>query len=587
MPNDDLDQRKNDAAKFLRTLLKSKPKSSWYLLWTLPDRLSYWCQDIANGVEWAIAQTKVEVYFQVGLSSENLGQRQRCKARDVIGIPALCIDLDLAGTGHKKKNLPKDESSAREILESFPLEPTMIVNSGGGLHVWWVFKSFWKFSTAKENREAEALSQRFNYVFRDKAREMGLDVDSVYDLARVMRVPGTFNNKTGEPRPVTLVEFNKKLYTPQQIEKALPKQMELPASNGVRSSRAETRVAIERKLKLSATPAIDPDQYNALMESDTKLRQTMIGKRRDLKDQSPSSYDMALANMLVEAGMDDQDICNYLIYRRKKAGDDLKLRYDYYARTIATARDGRADAIEVERAKDTLAEILEDENSEADASEAISTINTLLGTSIVEIRKLLLEPSEYLVRLEDGRKVCWRYAAFRTWASFQTHYEEFADQVLRKPTGVYWNDVKELFMRCFREEQIDAGPESRLSDAIVARLPEYLERYPAVDEPRRDYPRALENSVAIRVAHYTTWLQRSAIGQKITESKVSSTFKLSGVERRTLSVKTSTSKGSGRSTKSYWLVQNSMLEALKSSSEAKSSKTDEEKEKGESASARG
>jgi hypothetical protein len=94
-------------------------------------------------------------------------------------------------------------------------------------------------------------------------------------------------------------------------------------------------------LHLSADASPPFDLFQALLDADTKFRRTWEGKRKDLADQSPSSFDLALASLAHRAQWPEQTICDLLIAWRRKHGHDLKLnREDYYARTIAKARPG-------------------------------------------------------------------------------------------------------------------------------------------------------------------------------------------------------------------------------------------------------
>ena len=61
--------------------------------------------------------------------------------------------------------------------------------------------------------------------------------------------------------------------------------------------------------------------------------------RPDLKDQSPSSYNMSLADTAVRAGWPDQEVVNAMICWRRIHGCDLKLRERYYELTLARAKE--------------------------------------------------------------------------------------------------------------------------------------------------------------------------------------------------------------------------------------------------------
>jgi hypothetical protein len=88
-----------------------------------------------------------------------------------------------------------DSVSAVEQLADFPA-PTLTVRSGTGtnLHAWW----------ALDKPLPAVLVKRAN---RRIAYRLGADMRAT-DVARIMRVPGTFNFKTDPPRPVELVSHD-------------------------------------------------------------------------------------------------------------------------------------------------------------------------------------------------------------------------------------------------------------------------------------------------------------------------------------------------------------------------------------------
>ena len=83
-----------------------------------------------------------------------------------------------------------------------------------------------------------------------------------------------------------------------------------------------------------------------MKEIESRFGLTWEKRRRDLQDQSPSSYDMALVNLLVSYKWAEQDIANTVIaFRRKHAkkrqrGQEGPLRVDYITRTIMKEEEG-------------------------------------------------------------------------------------------------------------------------------------------------------------------------------------------------------------------------------------------------------
>jgi hypothetical protein len=113
----------------------------------------------------------------------------RGTAEDVNRLVALWADLDAYKGG------PPDE--VIDSLTTFLGQPpAAIVDSGGGKHPYWLIDS-----------EGETLARCAEVLawWGEKVRIEAGTTDSVFDLPRILRVPGTENHKEGTPRPVTAV----------------------------------------------------------------------------------------------------------------------------------------------------------------------------------------------------------------------------------------------------------------------------------------------------------------------------------------------------------------------------------------------
>jgi len=108
-------------------------------------------------------------------------------ADNAVAVPAVWADLDppaeLAGD-------PLDEwrHAAELRLATFTPAPSVIVFSGRGLHAYWIFNT----GVLLDKPQVRDLVVGVNRALAD-----ALDGDAVGDLARLMRLPGTVNPKTG------------------------------------------------------------------------------------------------------------------------------------------------------------------------------------------------------------------------------------------------------------------------------------------------------------------------------------------------------------------------------------------------------
>lgn len=139
------------------------------------------------------------VYFGVCLHGaawprKNSAGHMEYRGTEDNALRAGCIwaDLDFEGAAHKGKTIHPDR--ARKLLSEFPFKPSVVVKSGGGIYPIWLLR---------EPAEGDALWRV--KAINTKIQEY-FDSDTVADLARVLRLPGTVNHKYAH-RPVCEVSF--------------------------------------------------------------------------------------------------------------------------------------------------------------------------------------------------------------------------------------------------------------------------------------------------------------------------------------------------------------------------------------------
>lgn len=142
-----------------------------------------------------------DVWFQVctldPTKEAALSPGQRGTAADIARVPALWADLDVK---------PGGLESLEQCLEVVAAvssrlgnrQPVALVFTGHGLHAYWLLIG------GEDVARASGLVRRFGRLVQAEAARLGGHADSVYDLARVLRVPGTYNCKDpANPLPVT------------------------------------------------------------------------------------------------------------------------------------------------------------------------------------------------------------------------------------------------------------------------------------------------------------------------------------------------------------------------------------------------
>ena len=195
-------------------------------LWQLPTKRSTWIPvtEAPAIVEAALTLgVSGNLYNGVGLHPTSLGPHRRGAAASVCGIPGLWADFDLAGPGHKATNLPPASAAHGLLADAMALPPSYVVSSGGGLHVYWLFKEVWHFADEDERQRAARLVRALQSLIVRAAHHRGWSVDTTSDLARVLRPAGTINRKPGLPdRPVRVLQEVRRRYSIEDLEAVLP-----------------------------------------------------------------------------------------------------------------------------------------------------------------------------------------------------------------------------------------------------------------------------------------------------------------------------------------------------------------------------
>ena len=161
----------------------------------IPDVLD-WCRQRLGGDDG--------LYVAVATrQSDASGALANC-----LHLPALFADLDF------KDN---SEGKVRTRLEGFSLQPSIVVQSGHGLHVYWLLKE--PIDLVEDAAEAGQLLRRL-------AAHLQGDPASA-EPARVLRIPGTYNRKdTPAVRVVTECFDLERRYTTFDVNEALPEVTE-------------------------------------------------------------------------------------------------------------------------------------------------------------------------------------------------------------------------------------------------------------------------------------------------------------------------------------------------------------------------
>lgn len=186
------------------------------------------CRDIsqlANSVErrlrdkpgdlWLCMATLDKVDTKEGNSGKPYAASLR-KIENAVGYKSIWMDIDVGPT-KIYKTLADAITALKKLIKAF-LPPSMIVKSGGGLHVYWCLTE----------SVSQALWRPLAHGLVALAAAAGLVIDAgcSTDPVRILRLPGTWNYKTTPPLPVTLAIADGPTYFLEKLQAKLPNSQE-------------------------------------------------------------------------------------------------------------------------------------------------------------------------------------------------------------------------------------------------------------------------------------------------------------------------------------------------------------------------
>jgi hypothetical protein len=235
-------------------------------------------------------------------------------------IPGLYADLDCSKPGQTKEYAPRKVMLS--FLEGLEHKPSILVDSGGGYHAYWLFEE------PIDAQDFPDLCTGYQNHLRAKLEKLGYTIDGTGDLARVLRVPGTIHSGSG--KMVKVIELTERRYSADDFTQFIPekttpkKKAEVQIDGGVLDMNPDAK--LPKKLR----PITDDPEFKSIWK-----------RKKTINDTSASGWDYALAQYLSDPtlGLTDQEIANCLIQYRRKRGEPQKLRSDYYERTIKNAKN--------------------------------------------------------------------------------------------------------------------------------------------------------------------------------------------------------------------------------------------------------
>lgn len=297
---------------FLDTIYKHTPINTWFAvrLITPEGKHSdhfFKAKDKAKLLDFLTTQKGVNVFARVTVLKER-PEKGRGKALDSAGTSVLWVDCDKYDDLH----------SFLAQLEQLPLPPSVIIHSGKGIHAYWLLDKFETDLTAIKAANI-AIGEQLNALQPDSA-------DHCFDLARVLRVPGSLNYKHAHTPLVHFLSQTDRIYALAQFPKSA-KQLQPIIINDPLPIPDDFMEAINNQ---------DKKLYYRLKSPETAIKKADAALRPNSNELDRSRNDAVCITKLLALGYSPEQCITAMLDPRLTIGLRYaeNKRYDYVATTV-------------------------------------------------------------------------------------------------------------------------------------------------------------------------------------------------------------------------------------------------------------
>ena len=304
---------------------------------------------------------------------------------------------------------------------------------------------------------------------------------------------------------------------------------------------------------LALDPEADPSilKLEVLLKANPKFRKSWEQDRKDMTDQSASTYDVSMATIALGAGWPDQEVVNLLICWRRKHGHDLKLREGYYEITLAKAKEPIVMAQAQEQLSQTLLHPPDDETEVL-----MDNLAKLFGVDITRIVKYLGDPPIYYMYTKQGDIILGEISSITSQTKFQNLVAAATDVWIPAVSRKAWDQrIQAILLVC---EPIDVGDASHLAQETNAWLAKYLlkkppregEEWEKAAEARQPFVR--HGRVYVFIDDLQKWL-KLAMGNQMTAPALGIRLRLCMAQRKQVNIPIGKTR-TPRTTRVCWML---------------------------------
>lgn len=340
-------------AKFFEALYGDMPDDAHLEVWSKDDGARYF-RTFSDAASYA-RSLPGNAYYGVCLCPPT-ASNHRATAQSVLYAPALWVDIDVKSPHHSKENLPPHDAAAYNILlEALPLAPSAIIYTGGGLHAYWFLHEPLSLEDDADRVQFASVLKGWQSMLRKAMRQNHWDLDATHDLARIMRIPGSYNHNAGKETSIGFLDDSMR-YSLEDFAQFTDVDLSAAEAADILSFDQEFRHIhiIPRRGHSSEEPLAS--RVSLLCDMQERFRASYEGRNPLLTDDSMSTLDASLAFWMAfydtkgDVMFSDQDIADVLVdtrvkHARKRKDLSKATRVDYLQRTIAHARKSALESV--------------------------------------------------------------------------------------------------------------------------------------------------------------------------------------------------------------------------------------------------
>jgi hypothetical protein len=526
-------------------------------LWRKSDHKTFTFQALDPAAAWVDGNSETDCYMAAGLAAKATApNKRRATKQQVVGIAGVWADIDINGGPEGKRGAARDLDEALDLCEVL-LQPTVLVNSGYGLQAWWLFDDgVWTFNDTTERDAAQKVVAGFQGALKAEAKRRGYTIDSTFDLARLMRVPGGSNHKGPSAVPVELLDDGGPRHSRSKVE-AVGEEYQHVKPSGLSLISGE---GVEIEVKDHAQPNMT--KLMQLWELDQDFKDNWNhNKTTKNAHWSMSEYEFSFVNVFTAGGWTDQEICDALVFHRlyHEPGDPKgKNRAERIAQTIGKVRatrqyedDSVSEETDREQAADELAAIAGDGG--LDPVRTIGIFNRVLkGPEVKTLVQKGRDPEtcRYVLALANGDEVPLTPDQLFNAEQFRNRFAVVTKFRPKRLKGDKWDEVVQALLDAADlHEDVEDTRGHRATEWVRA----YTERRTSSDKDaacQANDPFTQSGNLYIPLGPFHQWL-RKVQGERVADPDVRAYLEAAGFERKTINYMKDTGD---RSTRSYFVA---------------------------------